>query len=148
MATMVDTYLRINNDFVSLREFNGKLPDKDYIEGAIVCRINDRDIFTTDHWDLIDQLWAYVVSGLSKVVQGEDYDSYFPDQPIRLRFEPISARCVKVTIGDQSLKLDLPLFLSVMQRGAIEFFSKMKNLNPDAREVWEKYEKEAESLTA
>jgi hypothetical protein len=94
-TTMIETYFRIDSDFVPMTQFTGELPDNNYIEGAIVWRVGGRDIFKLQHWDLIDQLWVYIVDGLNRLEKGEDYDVFFPDQPLRLRFEIVSPHCVE-----------------------------------------------------
>lgn len=147
-TTMVQTYFRIDDDFVPIDKFSGELPDKDYVEGAIVCRIKGREIFKMNHWDLVDQLWAYIVAGLRQLEDGQDFDAFFPDQPLRLRFEAVSPRSVRVTIGDESANVNATTFRSTMKRGALEFFSKMKEINPEAAATWERYRKDVEMVRA
>jgi len=145
-TTMIQTYFRIDNVFVPIEEFSGTLSDKDYIEGAIVCSINERELFQLKHYDLIDQLWAYVVEGLKKLLEGKEYDVYFPDQPLRLRFAVISPRCVEVSIGDESTRVDYDAFRSTLKHGALAFFAKMHELCPEASGTWELYQREAEMI--
>lgn len=144
--TMIQTFFRINNDFVPIEEFSGTLPDKNYIEGAIVCSISGRDLFQLKHYDLIDQLWAYIVDGLGKLRDGKEYDVFFPDQPLRLRLKLISPHCVEVSIGDETNKVDYSVFRSALKNGALAFFAKMKEIYPDAKDTWRRYEMEAEMI--
>ena len=144
--TMVQTYFRVDDDFVPIEEFSGPVPNKDYIEGAIVCSISGRELFQLKHYDLIDQLWAYIVDGLSKLRDGKDYDVFFPDQPLRLRFKLISQHCVEVSIGNESKKVDYDAFRSTLKDGALAFFAKMKEIYPEASETWQRYELEAEII--
>ncbi len=145
-TTMIQSYFRIDDAFVPIDEFSGTLPDKNYIEGAIVCSINGRELFQLRHYDLIDQLWAYIVDGLNKLQEGKTYDVFFPDQPLRLRFAAVSPRCVEVSIGDETNKVDYDALRSTLKRGAIDFFSKIKEIYPEALKTWERYEKEAEMI--
>jgi hypothetical protein len=146
MSTKVESYLKVGNRFVQIKEYTGALPDERYVEGAIECRIDDRQVFALKQWDLVDQLWAYIVEGLSKVKQGEEYDVCFPDQPLRLRFKPLSAYCVEVAIGDVCQQFDLPHFVNALAGGAIDFFEAIKALSPSASETWDRYLREARSL--
>lgn len=146
MSTIVETYLKVGEHFIPLKEYTGTLPDENYIQGAVVCRINDRQILTTEHWDLVDQLWVYILLGLSRIKRGEGYDVFFPDQPLRLRFMPISAYCVEVTIGNECQRFDLHTFVTALAEGAVEFFKAMKRLLPSASETWDRYFLEATSL--
>ena len=75
--TKVQTYLRIRDEFVPIDQFRGILPDTFYIEGAIVLSLNGREIFQLKHYDLVDQLWAYIVDGLHAILEGKDYDVFF-----------------------------------------------------------------------
>lgn len=54
----VRTLIRKDSNFVSIEEFNGIVSDKDYIEGAIIIEINHKTIFSTEHWDYVDQMWS------------------------------------------------------------------------------------------
>lgn len=144
--TMVQSYFQIDNDFVPIETFSGSIPDKDYIEGAIVCIISGRTLFQLKHYDLIDQLWAYIVEGLSKLRDGKDYDAFFPDQPLRIRFKLISPCCVEVSVGDETNRVDYDNFRSTLKNGAVEFFTKMKEVYPEASETWQRYENVAESI--
>lgn len=144
--TMVRTYFRIDDDFVPIEEFTGSLPNKDYIEGAIVCSISGRELFQLKHYDLIDQLWAYIVDGLSKLRDGKDFDVFFPDQPLRLQFKLISPNCVEVLIGNETKKVDYDAFRSTLKDGALAFFAKMKEICPEASETWQRYQMEAKMI--
>ncbi len=148
MSTLVETYLKIGDEFVPVKQFSGALPDDYYLDGAIYCRINDRDVLTLHHWDLVDQLWAYIIEGMLMIARGEDYDVYFPDQPLRLRLRLLSRRVVEVTVGGCSQKVDVHTLVRAMADGAVQFFTEMKRILPDASDTWRKYLNDAELLLA
>ena len=144
MATVIVlTYFRINGDFVPIDRFEGEIADKDYVEGAIDCYVDGRPILTTHHWDLVDQLWAFIVDGLRTLDDGRDYEGYFPDQPLSLRFESVSPDELNVSVGDESIAVDAMTFRLAIKNGAQEFFTKMMDVNPAASGTWERYHKEA-----
>lgn len=145
-TTMIQTYFRIKDDFVPIEKFSGSFPDKDYIEGAIVCSVSGKELFQLKHYDLIDQLWAYIVDGLSTLQNGKEYDVFFPDQPIRLRFKVISPHCVEISIGDETNNVDYDAFRSTLKSGAVAFFAKMKEIYPEASNTWQRYQMEAEMI--
>lgn len=145
-TTEIQSYFRTDNGFVPIETFSGPFSDKNYIEGAIVCSIGGRNLFQLQHYDLIDQLWAYIVDGLKKLRDGEDYDVFFPDQPLRLRFTVISPQCVEVSIGNATNRVDYDAFRSMLKRGALAFFAKMREVYPEASETWDRYHKEAEMI--
>ncbi len=144
--TTVQTYFRINEDFIPIEKFSGQLPNKDYIEGAIVCNVSERELFQLKHYDLIDQLWAYILEGLSKLKDSKEYDAFFPDQPLRLGFRLVSERCVEVSIGDKITNVDYDSFRSTMKMGALAFFERMSEVCPEATETWQRYKTEAEMI--
>jgi len=147
-TTEVESYFKIGDTFVLVDDYDGALPDEDYVEGAISCRISGQAILGQEQWDLVDQLWAYIVEGLVKLSRNEVYESTFPDQPLRLRLEPISAHCVRVTIGDDAYNLDRSTFVAVMTHGAKRFFAAMKKLHPQATDTWDRYLGEVTSMKA
>jgi hypothetical protein len=139
MSTAVTSYLKIGERFIPVREFTGTLADEDYIDGAIEARIDDNPLLGLNHWDLVDQLWAYIVHGLEALKRGEEESCYFPDQPLRLEFTPVSAFAAEVTIGENSHVFDLHLLISVLAKGAEDFFTEMLRISPSQSEIWDSY---------
>lgn len=139
MSSVVNTYLKVDQKFIPISEYVGALPDKNYIEGAIICQIDNQDIFTMEHWDLVDQLWVYIVEGLTKLKQGLEYDSSFPDQPLRLRFRPISTHAIEVTVGNKCQIFNLDSLIVPLVEGAFHFFSSMKMILPELSNTWDRY---------
>ncbi|MGL6095274.1 MAG: hypothetical protein ACRC7O_05675 [Fimbriiglobus sp.] len=138
--------MKINSQYVPVSEYTGSLPDKDYVEGAICCRINGHDVFTMDHWDLVDQLWCYIVEALTLVRKGVEYDSSFPDQPLRLKFKPLSPYAVEITVGDTAHKFDTETVMNCLVPGAMSFFTAMKGFMPEANDTWERYSSQASAV--
>lgn len=146
MNTYIYTHLKVGNEFQNIYGYKGVLPDCDYVEGAIECTIKGQVIFNKEHWDLIDQLWIYIVDGLLMIQNGNEYDTFFPDQPLRLRIVPITKYLVEVTVGNKSMKIDRLAFVSTLASGAVEFFNAMRELAPQSSTTWDKYLHQAESL--
>lgn len=146
MGTEIESFLKTNGSFVRVADFPGPIPDMDYVEGAIVCRIGGQDLLSTEHWDLVDQLWAYLVDGLTKICAGDEFDGFFPDQPLKLRLKLLSEYCVEVTIGDDIKRFDRSLLVTTLATGAQQFFNEMNRLAPDSADTWHRYLKESESL--
>ena len=140
-TTFAQSYLKIDGSFLPIEECSAahSLPDEDYIEGSISCCINGQFFLTEEHWDLVDQLWAYILEGLSRLNRNEIYESTFPDQPLLLRLEPISEELVKVSVGNNSYDLDRRILVRTLSTGANQFFSTMKKLYPNAESTWNRY---------
>ena len=136
----VKTYFRINNQFVAVREYpEKKLPDPDYIEGAILCRQRETDILCLEHWDLVDQLWCYIIAGINAISKGNPFKTMFPDQPLLMEFAPLSAYALSVTIGDNSYKVNRSIFIKEMCEEALYFFEKLNYLVPESKTTWDRY---------
>lgn len=145
-TTTIESYLLIDGVFIPISQFSGELSDIDYVEGAIVWTIDGHGLLQQKHWDLIDQLWAYMIEGVKTLDLTDECDVGFPDQSLALRFKTISPRLVQVTVGPTSTIVDRVAFRSSLRRGALEFFSKMKAIAPESTDTWDRYEKAARSI--
>lgn len=146
MDTIVETYLKTGDAFTLIGKYSDTITDENYVEGAIRCVIAGQTILGQEHWDLVDQLWVYIVEGLVKLSRNEVYESSFPDQPLLLRLEPVSDYCVKVTIGEKAYNVDRKAFISVMKEGAVQFFDAFKQLCPASADTWDRYSNELKSI--
>ncbi|WP_423393809.1 hypothetical protein [Burkholderia sp. LMG 21824] len=122
------TYLKIKRKFVNFYDFSGKIPDPDYIEGAIEISINGVEIFNKEMWDCVDQLWAYLAEGIVCVARGEGFKTYFQDQPIEVSFDIQGSKVIVAVTVHETVKVvvDRSEFVSEMKRLAVEFFEGMK----------------------
>jgi hypothetical protein len=146
----VTSFLRVSNDFVPVVEFTGKIADPDYIEGAIELRLDEKCLLDHNDWDYIDQLWAYFADGLVKVAAGEEFSTYFPDQPIEVLFQPdqefeqVSIQ-VKSGITVQG-SVQYGEFMEVMIRAGRTFFHRMAEIVPDSRDFYTDIEQRLSSI--
>jgi hypothetical protein len=139
MRYTIETLIKRGEEFVPLGEVRESPPDPDYIEGAIVWEIDHQSLLTSRHWDLVDQLWAYIADGVDKLRHGLEFETYFPDQPLLLRFKRLNPHSVEVTIGeDRFVVHEEPFFASLMD-GGNQFFSRMLELLPQFESTWNRY---------
>ncbi|MCG8669074.1 MAG: hypothetical protein MI867_06640 [Pseudomonadales bacterium] len=132
----VKSYLRIDDNFIEVTEFQGALPSSffdegvPYIEGAIELSINGQLIMDKTMWDYVDQLWGYILIGLAKVSLGKSFDSYFPDQALKFEFTVLNKKMVKVSCfldeGTLSQVVDIESLVSGLSNGAEQFFCFLK----------------------
>lgn len=145
----VESFVRIEESFVSLSQLDGVLPDADYIEGMIELQIAASKILSERHWDLIDQLWEYLIDGVSDLIFREtDLDCYFPDQPLRLSMKSTSQTQIEVSIGSDAYRVDKSCFAAAIGNGGRFFFTKMLQLVPSGEPTWRTYLERCESLIA
>jgi hypothetical protein len=92
------TYLWHEDESVPLETFRGRVNDPFYIYGVIDLRISGEQILSVEQWDLVDQLWAYIVDGACHLARGESFSTFFPDQPLELCFT-LSPETDSVTVN-------------------------------------------------
>lgn len=106
--TIIQSIENIQNDFnkyfVKFKDIKDLkfIRDYDYIEGALIINYNGRNILGFKHWDLIDQLWSYIIDAIQQVTEfkTETY-FYFPDQPIKFNLELISKDNILLSIDNE-----------------------------------------------
>lgn len=100
--------------------------DLNYLNGAIIIEINNNLLMGFNHWDLIDQLWAYLINTVEEVLINNESSTFFPDQPIKFTLKTISSHSILVTIDDgkeTSQLVDKRTFLSKLLTSAERFYS-------------------------
>ena len=130
----VESFLKIENDFISILEFNKTLPDDFYIEGAIEIVKGNKKILSVKDWDYIDQLWGYFLDGIEYTIKGLDFKTRLPDQPTAISFiYKSNLNKVIITVDrrkSQSICVDYDEFLIVFIEEGTKFFKKMNSLLP------------------
>lgn len=133
----VRSFLKKKDDFIPVSDFIGTIPDPDYIEGAIEISYQGKKLLNPlEHWDYVDQLWAYFVNGLVEVSQGREFKTYLPDQPVEIVFKPDPSR-QQVTIeveGGASgrASVEYEEFMRVMLKESKAFFHRMTEILSDS----------------
>ena len=115
----INSYIKVNEKFIPIQDYDGDLPDPDYIEGAIELTVNGVVLIDKSMWDLVDQLWAYIINGLIDVNEGKEFKTSFPDQPIELTFTHLYNDIIKLSVNcdnETSVTIDkTSLFNSVFE---------------------------------
>lgn len=78
------------------------------------------------HWDLVDQLWAYLLNVAEEVLNSGKGETYFPDQPLKLHMKTISNDLMLYNLDTQN-KILLPkqVFFSALLTGVLAFFESL-----------------------
>ena len=132
---IINSYIKIGDDFINFFDFNGHIDDPDYIDGAMELSINGKKLIDKSMWDYIDALWSYLSEGLSVVYDGEEFKTNFPDQPIEVKFKPIHNNhnilvSVKCSSSEAKIVVDKKAFLSAMSNHAKKFFEHLEIIAP------------------
>lgn len=133
----VETLLKVGGEFVPVDVFDGPLPDRDYIEGAIILSVEGKTILGLQHWDLVDQLWAYLLNGLAALRHAPKHECYFPDQPLRLLLERNGDDMICITIGESSHRVDIHTFTQAVRDGATRFSDSLRRLDSELADAIE-----------
>ncbi|MFK4568348.1 hypothetical protein ABH902_002940 [Enterococcus sp. UD-01] len=110
-----------------------------YVEGAICLKYIDEEILGRQHWDLVDQLWSYLVEMISMVIEKGQSETYFPDQPIKLEMNRIANNQILFSMESSEVKKwNVPEqeFFSILLKSAKEFFNFMINEFPETIEEY------------
>lgn len=128
---LITTYLKINDKFVEFHEYKNTLNKVNYIEGALELTINGVVLIDKTMWDYIDQLWAYIVNGVESILNDQPFETYFPDQPIKLKVLPSNEKIIFSVECDTEKKvvINRKYFIETMASSAIEFFDFLRKNN-------------------
>jgi len=125
-----ESFLYIDKKFISIKEFNGVLPDWDYIDGAIRLEINGQEIISLEMWDLIDQLWSYLINGIIEIEEGKkEFSATFPDQPLPFSYK-VNGPFIKITVDENKTAVNYKEFVSAIVYYSKEFFKELLRIEP------------------
>ncbi|WP_083484882.1 hypothetical protein [Paenibacillus ihumii] len=103
--------------------------DFDYLNGAITLKYFEQTLLDATLWDLVDQLWAYILNVLDDMLNTGYGETYFPDQPVKLSLKSLSGNTVLFELeSNNHLKVALPQneLIETLLNGADEFFQCME----------------------
>lgn len=104
--------------------------DFEYIEGAIIIKSDDEIILDFKYWDIVDQLWTYMIDAVLKLMKGEkEVKFYFPDQPIEIQFQEISRTFLLLTVEERNFKVKKIEFILALLENAESFFKILSKCN-------------------
>jgi hypothetical protein len=127
--------IKSGSTFTLVENYTGSIRDPRHIDGAIVLVVDGVAIIGQEQWDLIDQLWIYIVNGLEQVVNGKTYQSSFPDSATELSLQPITTtHQIKMTVGDKSITHNSQELGNALLDGATHCLSELSRImgKPDA----------------
>lgn len=107
--------------------------DTHYIDGAIEIQYKNKFIFDISMWDLVDQLWAYILNIIEDMLKFKRGTTGFPDQPSDITMEDISPDKILFSIDMREKKtwcLPKKEFLNALLDGAEHFFFQMMIILP------------------
>jgi len=123
-----DYFVKLGNDEL-VREIIRDI-DSNYMEGVIYFEYNGSVLMDFTYWDIVDQLWAYMINLVEEFLNAQEAEVNFPDQPIKLKIKAINKDLVLFSIeSSSSVQLALPkyeLFRAILDSSE-EFFFRMQD---------------------
>lgn len=114
--------------------------DAQYVEGAIELVADGVLILSVAEWDYVDQLWSYISDMIRSLSETAEAATYFPDQPIMLKFLRSSPGRLLVSckIGNEVRRANVGEreFLKALRVAGDAFFLKMATLLPENSESY------------
>ena len=116
----INDYFIELNDQATMRDVKEML-DSQYLEGALVLNWNGHTIFDLSQWDLIDQLWAYILNLFEEYLEKGESSILFPDQPIEIKMKKDNSRII-LSVEDSVIQVPEIEFIRCMINEADVFF--------------------------
>lgn len=117
-------FINIDNE-IEIKKYNKEL-DFDYINGAITIEYYNNLIMDFSLWDLVDQLWSYLIQLVEDVMQTGYGMTYFPDQPVKIEMKVVSKDLLLFTLDEGKIIRELlPMqeFICALLKSAENFYN-------------------------
>ncbi|MDM5175616.1 hypothetical protein PO883_00120 [Massilia sp. DJPM01] len=129
------TVLKKGNTFIPIEEWKGAIEDPEYVEGAIILTLNGKIILDESLWDDVNWFWPYIANGLPDILEGKDFQTGLPDQPITFSVKHLNDNWLLLHVFSKDrelvkVKIKKNDYLSEMARGAIDFISRIEEIAP------------------
>jgi hypothetical protein len=125
----IQSLLQVGDELVPFSDFTGPILDEDYIEGAIELTVNRKPILIREQVDYVDQLWAYLITGLEEISEGQAFSTFYPDMPVEITLQPKgNLVTIKVDRKKSVSEATLPIaeLRNAMIIAARSFFEKLR----------------------
>lgn len=112
------------NDEIEKKKYNQDF-DFDYISGAITIEYYNKLIMDFSLWDLVDQLWGYLINLIENVIQTGYGMTYFPDQPVKIEMKVVSKDLLLFSLDEGNIiRETFPMkeFISTLLNSAEIFY--------------------------
>lgn len=99
------------------------IDDFDYIEGAIIICSEGEYILDFRYWDLVDQLWVYLIDAIYEMLnEKKETKFYFPDQSLEFKMKEISEYTILLSVRETKYVVNKMDFLTSLLDNAEKFF--------------------------
>jgi hypothetical protein len=138
----IRSWVKANDALVPVEQLTCRIPDENYIEGAIELSVGQKPILTREMIDYVDQLWAYLIRGLGEVVAGREFSTFYPDMPLEVVLRPQDGR-VTILVDPQGRGAEASAAIDdlrvAMATAGTLFFERMRLLAPSNEAIYARY---------
>lgn len=125
--------------FVDINNYNEiirikKDLDLNYLKGAIYLIYNDQIIIDFCYYDMVDQLWGYLLNMMEEFLETNKSEMSFPDHPTPIEMKNASQFYLVFSIGFVEWTLPKHEFFTALLLGAKDFFEKLMLLIEEEKE--------------
>ncbi|RSZ55312.1 hypothetical protein HF313_06380 [Massilia atriviolacea] len=131
----VKTVLKKGQAFIPIEEWTGRVDDSDYVGGALVLSLDGLILLDETLWDDINWLWPYIADGLPDLLDGKDWKTGFPDQPVTFSVGHVDKEWIRLHVFSDGhdfvrKKIRKRAYLTEMTRAGIDFFTRFDAIAP------------------
>ncbi|MFW5415822.1 hypothetical protein J0910_04260 [Nocardiopsis sp. CNT-189] len=98
-TSAADPLRSADGGFVPVSAWSGGFADPDRIDGAIVLSVDGQVFLDEDYGDLVDRLWAYILTMLEEPGEKDSVEAFFPGRPLRLAFRRVGGGRLPASVG-------------------------------------------------
>jgi uncharacterized protein YlzI (FlbEa/FlbD family) len=118
--------------FTLVHEYDGKIKDCRHIDGSIELTVDGLVLISQDQWDLVDQLWIYIINGIEYAMNRKDYTTCFPDSPINLSFKQATPPdTIEMIVGQKSVVYNTQELVTALLFGAEKCLKEISRIIAD-----------------
>jgi hypothetical protein len=128
---------KTSDAFVDVDAYEGRLPDLNFIKGAIQWSIGTITILSESGWDAVDLLWFFILDGLLALRKQDTVEVHFPAQPLSIWFFTLEPNQVRIKLLEFTTVVDRTLMIRSLCDGARSFFRRMAELAPELKSKWD-----------
>ncbi|MEW9676885.1 hypothetical protein ABRT01_11990 [Lentibacillus sp. L22] len=132
MGNPAKYFINIDSE-TEIKKYDKNL-DFNYLNGAIIIEYYNKLLMDCSLWDLVDQLWSYIIKLVEDVIHTGYGVTYFPDQPVKVEIKVISKDLVLFTLDEGKITGEtLPMheFINALLNSAENFFSRLTSYFED-----------------
>ncbi len=126
--------------FMPVAQTRFRIPDTDYVEGALELEVNGVPILSLADWDYIDQLWSYLINVMEEYSESGIASTRLPDQPTKLTLlkRGDNYLLVRVDSGEKSRSsaVEEGEFFGALCESGDLFFRSMARMVPEAEDYY------------